>query len=114
MSNCLIHESEDGLVCKHCGEPKLMSNPSVTRAECLSIAANFGGGHSHLTQRLARAHLALLDDAARARRIIYLYFMPWGAAKAAMWGEIAGNGHFNSERAMELVRDALPDPPEGK
>ena len=41
------------------------------------------------------------------KKIVDLYFSPWGAAKAAMWEELSGGGPFSAERAMELVRDAL-------
>jgi len=45
------------------------------------------------------------------RKIVDIYFMPWGAAKAAMWGEIAGDGPFNDGRAMELIHAALHPAP---
>ena len=49
---------------------------------------------------------------AQARWIVELYFMPWGAAKAAMWGEVSGDGPFNSETALKLIRKALGSAPQ--
>lgn len=41
------------------------------------------------------------------KKIIDLYFSPWGAAKAAMWEELSGDGPFTPEKAAELIEGAL-------
>lgn len=43
----------------------------------------------------------------KIKQLIDFYFSPWGAAKAAKWEEIAGDGVFGPERALELIRDIL-------
>jgi len=43
----------------------------------------------------------------RALRIIEIYFRPWGAAKAAEWGEVSGDRGCNAENALRLVQREL-------
>lgn len=58
------------------------------------------------------AELRALDEQVdtkveKIQKIVDLYFMPWGAAKAAMWEELAGDGPFNDARALRLIDDIL-------
>ena len=49
----------------------------------------------------------LLAELEKIQRTVDLYFMPWGAAKAAMWGELTDDGVFSSERGMQLIYNIL-------
>lgn len=53
------------------------------------------------------AHAETREQLVQVQKVVALYFSPWGAAKAAQWEEVAGDGPFNSERALELIRAAL-------
>jgi len=41
------------------------------------------------------------------KKIIDLYFSPWGAAKAAMWEELSNDGPFSPETALELIKEVI-------
>lgn len=43
----------------------------------------------------------------RVKRITDVYFQPWGAAKAAMWEELSGDGPFTAEKALELIKEVV-------
>lgn len=40
----------------------------------------------------------------KIKDIIEVYFMPWGACKAAMWEDLSNDGLFTAEKALELIR----------
>ena len=60
--------------------------------------------------RAERAEAALAASPVRedvVRRIVDLYFAPWGAAKAAKWESLFGDRPFNAETAMEMIQESL-------
>ncbi len=60
-------------------------------------------------ERAARAETR--EQLKEARKIIEVYFSPWGAAKAALWEELSNDGRFDAETGMNLIRKAIGIPP---
>ena len=49
-----------------------------------------------------------------AKRIVDLYFAPWGAAKGEEWEEISGDQPFEPEVALRLIQKALSTGGDGR
>lgn len=60
-----------------------------------------------LIAKNASARAEALEEAAKARAILELWFSPWGAAKAAKWEELSNDAPFNEVNALELIAKAL-------
>lgn len=46
-------------------------------------------------------------DIEKCLRIIELYFSPWGAAKAAEWENLLGDGFYGPETALRAIHKIL-------
>jgi len=61
--------------------------------------------------------LQLVEAQEQIRRIVEVYFMPWGAAKAAMWEDLCGDNAFSADVAMKTIAkilSSLPKPGGGE
>lgn len=47
------------------------------------------------------------DSMQKVRRIVDVYFEPWGAAKAARWEFLSGDSGFDPETALRLIQTTL-------
>ncbi len=60
---------------------------------------------------LRAVHAETREQLKEARKIIEVYFSPWGAAKAALWEELSNDGRFDAETGMNLIRKVIGIPP---
>jgi hypothetical protein len=62
----------------------------------------------HVDKLVDRAEKAEAE-LARIRKIVAVYFSPWGAAKAAEWEELSGDRGFDPETALRLIDPSSGD-----
>lgn len=66
-----------------------------------------GGVELSVTPACSGADTAALEW---VREVLDVYFMPWGAAKAAHFEILTGNAPFDGEVVLKLIRDKLALP----
>lgn len=59
------------------------------------------------SEELEKENDSLHTQLDQARKIVNLYFSPWGAAKGAMWSEISGDSEFSAHKALQLIHEAF-------